>query len=55
MLDINFIRNNPQKVKEACEKKQIKVDVDKVLELDKKKRGLMLNSILPPKTASLML
>src|SRR3989344_3056698 len=41
MLDINFIRNNPQKVKEACEKKQIKVDVDKVLELDKKKRGLM--------------
>jgi seryl-tRNA synthetase len=41
MLDVNFIRENPQKVKEACEKKQTKVDVDKVLELDKKKRGLM--------------
>jgi len=41
MLDINFIRENPQKVKEACEKKQVKVDVDEILELDKKKRGLI--------------
>jgi len=41
MLDVNFIRENPQKVKEACEKKQVKVDVDKILELDKKKRELM--------------
>ena len=41
MLDINFIRENSGKVKEACEKKQVKVDVDKVLELDKKKRELM--------------
>jgi len=41
MLDINFIRENSNKVKEACEKKQTKVDVDKVLELDKKKRELM--------------
>ncbi len=41
MLDINFIRENPQKVKEACEKKQAHVDVDKVLSLDKKKRGLL--------------
>jgi len=41
MLDINFIRENSNKVKEACEKKQVKVDVDKVLELDKKKRELM--------------
>ena len=41
MLDINFIRENPNKVKEACEKKQTKVDVDKVLELDEKKRELM--------------
>ena len=41
MLDINFVRENSQKVKEACEKKQVKVDVDKILELDKKKRGLM--------------
>jgi len=41
MLDINFIRENPNKLKEACEKKQVKIDVDKVLELDKKKRELM--------------
>jgi len=41
MLDINFIRENPEKVKEACEKKQVKVDVDKILELDKKRRELM--------------
>ncbi|MEK7540923.1 MAG: serine--tRNA ligase [Patescibacteria group bacterium] len=44
MLDINFIRENPEKVKEACENKQAKgVDVDKILELDKKKRELMTN------------
>lgn len=41
MLDINFIRENSDKVKEACEKKQVKVDVDKILEIDKKKRELM--------------
>ena len=38
MLDIKFIRNNPQIVKEGCRKKQVKVDVDKLLELDKKRR-----------------
>ncbi|HCC59774.1 MAG: serine--tRNA ligase [Candidatus Staskawiczbacteria bacterium RIFOXYC1_FULL_37_43] len=41
MLDVNFIRENSNKVKEACEKKQTKVDVDKILELDKQKRKLM--------------
>lgn len=38
MLDIKFIRQNPEKVKEACEKKQTKVDIDLLLELDKKRR-----------------
>ena len=38
MLDINFIRQNPDKVKEACKNKGANVDVDKLLELDKKKR-----------------
>ena len=38
MLDIKFIRQNPDKVKEGCRKKQIKVDIDKLLKLDKKKR-----------------
>ena len=41
MLDINFIRENPKKVKEACEKKNVKIDVDRVLALDKGKRELM--------------
>ena len=41
MLDINFIRENPQKVKDACKNKNADVDVDKVLELDRKKRELM--------------
>ncbi len=40
MLDIKFIRENPEKVKEACAKKQVKVDVDLFLELDKKTRDL---------------
>ena len=41
MLDLNFIRENPQKVKDACLNKNVKVDVDLVLGLDKKKRELM--------------
>ena len=41
MLDINFIRENSGKVKEACEKKNVKIDIDLVLALDKKKRELM--------------
>ena len=44
MIDINFIRENPGKVKEACEKKQVKCDVDKILELDKKRRELITES-----------
>jgi len=41
MLDVNFIRENPEKIKKACQDKQVKVDVDRVLELDKTKRELM--------------
>ncbi len=41
MLDIKFIRENPEKVKEGCQKKQVKVDIDRLLELDKKKRQLL--------------
>jgi seryl-tRNA synthetase len=40
MLDIKFIRENPEKVKEACQKKQLNVDVDAFLELDKKTRNV---------------
>ena len=42
MLDIKFIRENPDKVKEACKNKQVKVDIDRLLELDKKRRELLL-------------
>jgi len=38
MLDIKFIRENPDKVKEACKNKQVKVDIDRLLEVDKKRR-----------------
>ena len=38
MLDIKFIRNYPDKVKENCKQKHIKVDVDLLLEVDKKRR-----------------
>ncbi len=42
MLDIKFIRANPDKVKEACRKKQVKIDIDRLLEIDKKRKELML-------------
>jgi len=38
MLDIKFIRENPDVVKDAVEKKAMKVDVDRILLLDKKRR-----------------
>jgi len=39
MLDIKFIRENPQKVKEGCQKKQVKIDIDRLLEIDKDLRS----------------
>ena len=41
MLDIKFIRQNPNLVKEGCKKKQVKVDIDGLLELDEKRRKLL--------------
>ncbi len=38
MLDIKFIRENPKKVKEACNKRQVKVDIEGLLKIDKEKR-----------------
>lgn len=40
MLDIKFIRQNPEKVKEGCEKKGVKIDVDRLLNLDREKREI---------------
>ncbi|MBU4466628.1 serine--tRNA ligase [Patescibacteria group bacterium] len=42
MLDIKFIRENPELIKEGCRKKQIKIDIDQLLEIDKKRKELML-------------
>ena len=41
MLDIKFIRENPDKVKDGCQKKQVKCDIDYLLELDKKRRQML--------------
>ncbi|PIR71717.1 MAG: serine--tRNA ligase [Candidatus Nealsonbacteria bacterium CG_4_9_14_3_um_filter_37_13] len=38
MLDIRFIRQNPNRVKKGCQVKQVTVDIDKLLEIDKKRR-----------------
>lgn len=41
MLDIQFIRENHQKVKDAAAAKNVSVDIDKLLTLDHKRRELM--------------
>ena len=43
MLDIKFIRENPEKVKKACQDKGIKVDLDAFLVLDVKRREILVN------------
>ncbi|NOZ62003.1 MAG: serine--tRNA ligase [Calditrichaeota bacterium] len=41
MLDLKFIRNNPDKVKQAIELKNDYADIDKLLELDQKRRQIL--------------
>jgi len=41
MIDIKFIRENPEKIKEACEKKKIRFDVNHLLEVDNRRRELL--------------
>jgi seryl-tRNA synthetase len=41
MLNIQYIRENPEKVKEGCKKRGFDCDVDRVLELDEQRRGLL--------------
>ena len=41
MLDIKLIRENPEKVKEACKNKQVVCDVDRILQLDQERRKLL--------------
>jgi len=41
MLSINFIRQNPEKVKQACQDKKVELDVDKIIALDEQRRNLI--------------
>ncbi len=41
MLDIKFIRQNPQIIKKACQNKRVDVDIDRLLEVDKKRREVL--------------
>ena len=40
MLDIKFIRENIDLVKDGARKKRVKVDIDRLLELDNQKKEL---------------
>ncbi len=44
MLDIKFIRENKEAVKDAVRKKYLKVDIDRLLALDEKRRDLIQKS-----------
>lgn len=44
MIDIKILRNNPGIIKEAVRKKQVDVDVDKVIALDEQRRELIQKS-----------
>jgi seryl-tRNA synthetase len=41
MLDIKFIRDNPEVVKKGAKNKNVKVDIDRLLEVDKKRREIL--------------
>ena len=41
MLDIKYIRENKEAVIKGCQKKQVKIDIDRLFELDEKRRELM--------------
>lgn len=44
MLDIKLIRSNPNKVKEALEKRKEKINLDEILELDQRRREVLLEA-----------
>lgn len=41
MLDIRFIRENADLVKEGARKKRVEIDIDRLLSLDEERKGLM--------------
>ena len=44
MLDIRFIRENPDLIKEGARKKRINVDIDRLIEVDEERRRLLQES-----------
>ncbi|MHC2994661.1 MAG: serine--tRNA ligase [Candidatus Atribacteria bacterium] len=44
MLDLKLIRSNPDKVKEALKKRREKINIEEVIILDEKRRGLLLEA-----------
>ena len=44
MLDIRYIRENPDTIKEGARKKHINIDIDRLLEVDEERRGLLQES-----------
>jgi len=43
MIDINFLRENPQLFQKAAENKGVNIDIDHILEIDKKHRELSIS------------
>ena len=41
MLDIRLIRENPEKIKQACKNKGVNLDIDRLLALDRQRRELI--------------
>ena len=41
MLDIKFISQNPDIIKEGCKKKKVNIDIDRLLEIDKKRKEIL--------------
>ena len=41
MLDIKWIRENPEELKKGLEAKNTQVDIEQLLSLDQEKRGLL--------------
>ena len=44
MLDIKFIRENPEVVKQALKSRNSKIDIDELLSLDEERRKLLIET-----------
>ncbi len=41
MLDLKYIRNNPEKVKQACKNKNDNADIDRIVKIDERRREVL--------------